>query len=68
MNVILALAGIYAVAGMFFALWFVSVGVERVDEAARGAGAGFRILIAPGAAALWPVLLAKYLTVGKHNS
>jgi len=40
-----------------FALAFVSVGVQRVDVEARGAGLGFRALIFPGVVALWSVWL-----------
>ena len=52
---------VYAVAGLMFSVAFVSFGVQRVDAAARGAGAGFRLLILPGAAALWPLLLRKWM-------
>jgi hypothetical protein len=51
----------YAVAGLIVAVAFVSFGVQRVDAAARGAGIGFRVLILPGAIALWPVLLRKWV-------
>jgi hypothetical protein len=49
-------AMIYAALGLLFALVFVAVGVARVDATALGAGWGFRLLILPGAAALWPFL------------
>ena len=52
--VMLALA--YAGVGLVFALAFVSQGVGRLDpDAARGS-LGFRVLILPAAAALWPLL------------
>jgi hypothetical protein len=54
-------AGCYLAAGLVFALAFVTTGVQRVDPAARGAPWGFRLLILPGAAALWPLLLARWL-------
>jgi hypothetical protein len=47
---------VYAVAGVAFALAFVTRGVARVDPHAEGAGLGFRLLIFPATAALWPVL------------
>ena len=46
----------YAGLGLVFALGFVAFGVTRVDETARGAGWGFRLLILPGTVALWPLL------------
>ena len=51
----------YAFAGLVFAVAFALFGVQRVDPAAREAGAGFRLLILPGAAALWPLLLARWV-------
>ena len=55
------LFGIYATVGLLFAIAFVTKGVARVDPVAAGAGWGFRLLILPGAAALWPLLLGRWL-------
>jgi hypothetical protein len=55
------LSGLYAAVGVLFAIAFVVKGVERVDPVAAGAGWGFRLLILPGAAALWPLLLRRWL-------
>jgi hypothetical protein len=52
----------YAAAGALFAAVFVAVGVQRVDPAAEHAPWGFRLIILPGAAALWPLLLARWLS------
>ena len=49
----------YAGVGLVFALWFCARGVVRLDPAAAGSRIAFRLLILPGAAALWPVLLVK---------
>ncbi len=57
--VLLALAA-YALAGLAFALAFVTVGVTRLDPAARGTSWAFRALILPGSAALWPLLATKW--------
>lgn len=54
------LAG-YACIGLAFAVVFVSVGVQRLDSLARGAGFGFRLLILPGVAAFWPVFLSRWV-------
>jgi len=51
----------YAVAGFVFAAIFVSVGVQRVDSEARGSRMTFRFLIAPGDAAIWPMLLVRWI-------
>ncbi|MFN0124289.1 MAG: hypothetical protein ACKV2V_27635 [Blastocatellia bacterium] len=60
--ILLAWAGI----GFLFALWFALAGVTRLDAAAAGTGAGFRLLLLPGAIALWP-LLAWRLARGAHE-
>ena len=37
-------------------------GVERIDPAAKGASRGFRLIIVPGAVALWPLLLRRWIS------
>jgi hypothetical protein len=49
-------ATLYVLIGALFGLFFVTLGAQRIDPAARGAGWGFRLLIFPGVAALWPLL------------
>lgn len=51
---------VYAALGLLFALIFVWVEVERLDTQARGAGAGFRLLILPGVVAFWPLFLQRW--------
>jgi hypothetical protein len=51
----------YVLAGVLFAAGFVLFGVHRVDPVAQHAPAGFRLIIIPGVAALWPLLLARWL-------
>lgn len=51
----------YAAAGVVFAIAFVARGVSRIDDQAKGAGIGFRLLIFPGVAALWPLLLNRWI-------
>ena len=51
----------YLIAGGVFAVAFLSVGVGRLDPAAREAGLGFRALVFPGCVALWPWLALKWL-------
>lgn len=48
---------LYAVVGAIFAVPFAWRGAGALDPAARMGSWGFRLLILPGAAALWPVLL-----------
>ena len=58
---IVRLMGLYAALGLVFAVPFVLVGAGRVDPAARGGTWGFRLLLLPGAAALWPLLAWRWL-------
>ena len=50
----------YATAGVVFAAVFVAIGVQKVDRVAEHAPLGFRMIILPGVAALWPLLLARW--------
>jgi hypothetical protein len=59
---------VYAAIGVVFAAAFVTLGVARVDHAARGAPWSFRALIFPGAAALWPVLLRAWVRASRKGS
>jgi hypothetical protein len=56
--VLVALA--WLLAGLAVGIPFVVRGAGRLDEAARGASLGFRLVILPGAVALWPVLLWRW--------
>jgi len=51
---------VYAGLGFVFALVFVWIGVQRLDAEAVGSGVGFRLLIVPGVAAFWPMLLYRW--------
>ena len=51
----------YAIVGVLFAILFVLRGVQSVDHRAQGASIGFGLLIFPGAAAFWPLLLMRWL-------
>lgn len=48
---------VYLAIGAAFAIHFSARGVDRIDSAASDAGFFFRLLVFPGAAALWPMLL-----------
>lgn len=58
---LVAVLGVYAALGVVFGVAFVTLGVHRVDPAARGAAWTFRLLLLPGAAALWPLLARRWL-------
>lgn len=62
----LALAGTYLAAGILFAAAFLTVGIARIDPAGRTAPWGFRILVAPGVVALWPLLARRWASGRAH--
>jgi hypothetical protein len=60
MIVLIALA-VYAAAGVAVAAAFVAFGVGRVLPEPAPVTVGARVLIFPGAAALWPYVLLRWL-------
>ena len=59
------LLGVYTGIGLLFAIAFLTVGISQVDPDAKGSGVGFRLIILPGVAALWPVLLTRWVGKGR---
>jgi hypothetical protein len=59
---LLILLGAYLTCGLLFAIPFCLVGVKRIDPHAGHGSWGFRILIAPGVMAFWPLLLKRWVT------
>ena len=55
-RILVTLAGVYTAIGALFALAFAFVGAGRLDPVAKEGSWGFRLLILPGALALWPRL------------
>ena len=60
-TVLLSLIALYAAAGLCTAVAFVSFGVGRALPAPMSFTLGARLLLIPGAAALWPYVLARWL-------
>jgi hypothetical protein len=59
---------VYGLAGAVFAVAFVLFGIQRIDEVAEHAPFGFRLIVMPGAAALWPLLLGRWLRARRRTS
>ena len=59
---ILILLGVYLAGGLFFAIFFALTGAGRIDPHALRGSRGFRVLIIPGAMALWPLLLRRWMS------
>jgi hypothetical protein len=56
--------GLYVATGLVTAVAFVTFGVTRVLPQPMPVTVGARILLLPGAAALWPYVLARWLRSG----
>jgi hypothetical protein len=62
---LLRLAILYGFAGVAVALAFVIFGAERALAKPAPVSIGARILLVPGAVALWPYVLYRWLTAGR---
>lgn len=51
----------YLAAGVVFAVPFAVRGVGAIDPIAAESTRGFRLIIVPGAIALWPLLLRRWI-------
>lgn len=58
---LVAAAELYFGLGLLFAIAFAWRGAAAVDPAAREGTLGFRLLILPASALLWPLLLRRWL-------
>ncbi len=60
-EVIVLALGLYALIGALVGLVYVFGGAGRIDPAAKGKGLPVRVrlLVLPGIAGLWPLMLAK---------
>jgi hypothetical protein len=64
---IVDVVGAYFALGAAFALVFLSFGLRRLDPVAASGPLRFKLLIAPGIVALWPVMLAMWLFGGARR-
>jgi hypothetical protein len=64
-TVVLFVASMYLAAGLIVGIAFVTRGVGRIDTSAQDAPWSFRVMILPGAAALWPLVLRKWIRAAR---
>ncbi len=55
----------YALVGVLFALFALSVGARTLDAGLADASIALRLLLLPGVAAFWPVLAHRWV-IGAH--
>ena len=63
-----AALAVYGLAGAVFAVAFVLFGIHRIDPVAEHTPFGFRLIVIPGVAALWPLLQGRWLRVRRGRS
>jgi hypothetical protein len=63
-TLLVAAWAVYLGLGLLVAVPFVTRGVGRVDPMALHGTRGFRLAILPGAVALWPLVLRRWLSGG----
>lgn len=68
MAIVLGIIAAYLLMGTLFALAFVARGAGAIDPVATSAPLRVRLLFAPAAAALWLVLILKWLRAGRKAS
>lgn len=54
--------GAYFAVGLIVALIYVFLAAPRLDVAARGSGFFFRLMVLPGIAGLWPIMVIRLLS------
>ncbi len=57
----------YLAVGAIFGLFYGLLLAGRLEPAARGAPAAFRLIIMPAAALMWPMLLIRLLTAPRSG-
>jgi hypothetical protein len=50
---------IYLIIGLIFSIYFALTGAKKIDENMNGAKIGVRLILIPGATALWPFLIKR---------
>jgi hypothetical protein len=64
-GILVAVAYGYGLAGLLVGVAFLLSGLDRVEPGARGAH-GFRPLMLPGLALLWPWVLWRWVVLARH--
>lgn len=66
-QIALVAVGAYALVGAVFAVAFVLRGAALMDTAVRASPVHVRAVLVPGAVALWPLLLRRWMRLTKER-
>lgn len=64
-SVVLGFAAGWIALGVLVALPFAFFGAPRVLDAAKGSSIAFRLMVLPGAALLWPLVIWKWVALAR---
>jgi uncharacterized membrane protein YphA (DoxX/SURF4 family) len=67
-SILLMIAGFYLLTGLIFAILFLSRGITKIDEGAKGTNRWFKLIISPGVVLFWPPLLSKWRVAAKSKT
>ena len=60
-GILLSFLGVYLLIGAVFAVPFAFTGAKKIDPAAEEGTLGFKLLIIPGSAVFWPLLVKRWM-------
>ena len=60
--IFLGILGVYLAVGLLFGVIFAFAGAKVIDPGAVKSTRGFKLLIIPGCAIFWPMLLRRWLS------
>ena len=52
---------VYLLIGVTFSIAFTLLGAKAIDQVAKTTSFGFKLLVLPASALLWPIMLAKWI-------
>ena len=67
-QILVGACGAYAGLGLLFALVFVWTGIGRLDPLAPAGTVGFRLIVLPAVAALWPLLAWRWIRARRSST
>jgi hypothetical protein len=66
-TLVVGAVALYAATGLAVGTAFIVFGIDRVLEPPADVSLGARVLILPGAAALWPYVLKRWASSGRGS-